>query len=894
MGGRNENRVVKMMEQRSRLASLGLALALALVFAGDSAIAASKKSKSRRSRASSQSRSKKKAGKKAKRPSLKIASLSLYPEDIQLVGAGAGQHFVVTASLKDGNTQDVTDIAKIAVGNRKVAKVAGNVVSGLSEGRTQLTITMSGKKVFTWVTISQLDLEPEISFVNDVMPVLTKSGCNASACHGAPPGKGGLKFSLFGYEPKDDAQTLTEGADGKRVNLDDPKQSLLLQKPTASVPHGGGQRFEVDSAEYKTLLAWLQNGAQGPADIEPTIERLEVYPGEAWLPTPKSTQRLVVTAHFSDGSKRDVTEKSVYVSNEDTVATADETGLVQGEQTGETAVMLRFLGRVAVSRVAVLPDWKQPRYPKLPQNNFIDEIIDVKLKKLRITPSANIDDAAFIRRVYLDVLGLTPPPEDVKKFMADSRKEKRATLIDELLLRPEHADLWAMKWGDTLRNNPRLTRQGLLPYHLWLRQQVADNVPYDQFTRSLLTALGKNAPENDEDTDYNPAANYFVVSRNPLDIASATSQIFLGVRMECARCHNHPFEKWTMNDYYGYAAFFGGVQARGRGNQMPRTVVLLNQNVNPRNPRARRLRTRVRNPVTGRPAVPKPLDGDEISPENLNRDVRVNMVDWMTAPENPYFAKNMVNRLWEHYFGRGIVDPVDDFRVTNPASNPELLDALAKEFIDKGFDLRHMHRLMVNSRTYQVSSRPNEYNRNDRGNFARYYPKRLSAEQLFDSISQATGIFLPIGGRGGRRGIAGRYLRGMKTPITRAMQFPAPRAPGEMGRFLDIFGKPAREEICSCERSSEGNMAQALALLNSNVVNNKISSQAGRVRKVFEAIDEMDEQIRELFLATLSRPPTPIEVEEASILVRSSEERRKGLEDLMWSLLNTREFMFNH
>jgi hypothetical protein len=848
-----------------------------------------------------------------------VTHLEILPRTATLDGPRSAQHLVVTAVSKDGATWDVTDRASLTFSNSKLVKMADGRAVPLADGETKVVAKLGRvSSAPATLTVQNSKTPAAVEFVNDIMPILSKGGCNSTACHGSPAGKGGFKLSLFGYEPELDHPAIAKDADGKRVNLKDPAKSLVLQKATMEVPHAGGQRVKPNTREYFTLLEWLKVGAPGLGEFEARVQKVTVLPEQPWMPSPQARQRLTVVAQMSDGTTRDVTDKALFSSNDDAIADVNGAGLVTAKRAGETAIMVRHLGQVAVARVAVLPAWKAQPLSKVEKRNFIDELVQAKLQKLRMVPSDLCTDEEFIRRATLDVCGLIPTVEEVRAFTADRSPDKRGRLIDVLLERPEHVDLWAMKWNDTLRNNPRLTRVGLGTYAKWIREQVAKNRPFDEFARDLLTATGKNAdiqldPNNlprqlqnrpraaalvaqINSVPANPAANFFVVTPDPLDVTSAASQIFLGVRIECARCHNHPFEKWTQNDYYGLASFFAGINARGQ-NQIPKVVM-----VNNRAPG-------IRHPKTNEIVEPKTLDNTDVDLKGVT-DKRVALAKWMTSPENPFFARATANRVWGHYFGRGIVEPIDDFRVTNPASNPELLDALAKEFAANRFDLKHLSRVILNSRTYQQSSRPNKYNEADASNFARSYPKRMMAEQIYDSISQATGLFIqaPGGGRGGRRrplAGAGNLLQQAyggampEGPVTRIMQLPG-FVPGQRGgnrgpaQFLTTFGKPRREVVCECERSSDGNMGQALELLNGDEVNGKLRSPFGRVQQLARGNKPEGEVIEELYLAALSRKPDAAELSEASSLLRSAKSRSEGVEDVMWGLLNSREFLFNH
>lgn len=841
-----------------------------------------------------------------------LLGLDIAPASATLTGPRSRQRLIVIASLKDGATVDATSLASFNVSNPKAGKVVNGTLLPVADGDLRLTARI-GKHTSTPADfkVENTQNPASVEFIADIMPILAKTGCNSTACHGSPAGKGGFKLSLFGYEPELDHAAIVKDGEGKRIDANTPEKSLLLQKATMAVTHAGGLRFKKDSPDYRVMLEWIKSGAPGLGEFVTRVKDLVVFPDQPFMPAPGARQRMAVTAVFSDGSTQDVTEKVIYTSNDDAIAAVDDEGVVQANRSGETALMVRYLGQVGIARIAVLPTWRLQPDNKTRPANYVDEAVRAKLQKLHTAPSDLCTDEEFVRRVYLDVCGLIPSPEETEKFLADTSPNKRARLIDRLLDTPEHVDLWTLRWNDTLRNNPQLTRVGAADYAGWVRKQLETNRPYDEWVRDLLTATGKNSAQvldpnnlpqqlqrmrNVEayvqqlnNTPPNPASNYYIVSRDPLDVTSATSQIFLGVRIECARCHNHPFERWTNSDYFGLAAFFTGVQSRG-SNQAPRIVTY-----NPRTPGPR-------DPKTNAVVDPRLLDDSEFTLQPMS-DRRAVVAQWMTSADNPWFARALVNRLWGHYFGRGIVEPIDDFRVTNPASNPELLDALARDFTANKFDVRHIHRVILNSRTYQQSSRPNQFNASDTANFARYYPKRLMAEQLYDSISQATGVFLDAGRGGGRRqnpGLQGlgRYGMAPQGPIDRVMQLPAlvagqGRGAGPLA-FLTTFGKPRRQAVCECERTADGNIGQALALMNGDVVNEKIAAPRGRIQQIAAARMEDGEAVSRVYVACLTRRPTPNELDEAVALVRSASSRREGIEDLAWSLLNSREFLFNH
>jgi hypothetical protein len=853
-------------------------------------------------------------------PAAGIVRLELEPSRLLLDGPRSVQHLVVTAIGKDGSTRDVTEEATFTVSRPGLTRIAVGNARPVRDGEARLVARL-GRLASRPSTLSVRNARTPapVSFVNDVMPILAKAGCNSTACHGSPAGKGGLKLSLFGYEPDLDHPALVKDADGRRIELKEPGRSLLILKPTGQLPHGGGRRFKPGSPEYTTLLAWLKSGAPGPGELEPKVARLEVAPSEPVMPAPGARQRLIVTAVMSDGSERDVTDGALYSSNDDGVAAVNDGGVVTAARPGETAVMVRYLGQVAVARIGVLPPWKAP-VVREPAGGYIDQHIGAKLRRLRLAPSELCTDAEFMRRAYQDVLGVIPTPEEVRAFTQNRSPDRRVRLVDALLERPEFVDLWTLLWDDILRNNPRLTRAGVGPFHTWIREQIAKNRPYDEFVRDLLTATGKNSDVPLEASylppalrgrrgvqlllnrvngiPFDPAASYYAPLPNPLDVTSATSQLFLGVRIECARCHNHPFEKWTQSDYYGLASFFSGLRVQGRQPALP-TVVLYDD-----------LAPRLRHPKTNEPVEPRVLDGEQVTIEP--GDPRTALAGWITSPRNPWFARAIVNRLWAHYFGRGIVDPVDDFRATNPPSNPALLDALARDLSEHGFDLKRVHRAILTSRAYQRSSKPNPYNREDRSSFARFYPRRMIAETLYDSIGQATDVPLNVPGRQARgrgmmmaAGPAQPILRSVydalpEGPVTRVTQLPVTpqaqrRGPaGGVGLFLDTFGRPKRETLGDCDRSADGNIGQALTLINGDEVNQKIRHPLGRVHALAGTPGTDAEIVTELYLAALSRPPDRRELKAAGALLAAAPSRTEGLEDLMWSLLNSREFLFIH
>lgn len=694
-----------------------------------------------------------------------------------------------------------------------------------------------------------------ISFANDVMPVLAKAGCNSGACHGAASGKKGFKISLRGYDPVADYLTLTRSADGRRINLNDPTHSLLLLKPTGLSPHEGGKRFEPDSRYADILRRWIAEGATSDVATAPKLVALEVTPTFRSFSAPGEVLQLQAVARYSDGSSRDVTADARYSSGNETTADVSESGLVRLRTKGEAALMIRYGALVAVSNVVVYQHnptfvWNSP-----PENNYVDQLVHAKLKTMQILPSEPTTDAEFLRRVSYDVIGLPPTSDEVRAFLADTQPDKRSRKIDELLERTEHADFWALKWGDLLKVRFDLLRdKGTWSMHRWLRDSIAANKPYDRFVRELVASEGGTSEQ--------PAANFWRVFQNADDASEAVVQIFCGVRLMCAKCHDHPFEKWVQTDYRGMSAFFAQV-ARKPATRGDDIIVYRNET----------------------PVQAKFLDGKPTTVA-ADTDARSLLADWLTAKDNPYLARAAVNRIWSHVFGKGIIDPVDDVRSSNPAVNEPLLAALAKDFVDHEFDVRHILRTILNSQTYQRSSRTNEFNRDDRYNFSHGTPRRLSAEQLLDTLSQVTGIRESFRSRFGAGSVA-QPVGGL-----RAGQLPDRQLTAEM---LELFGRPRGESTCACERHEEASMTQALHLINGKSVTDRLAAGNSKLVKLVQTPKITDAQIvEELYLSVLCRLPRPDETALMEKHLASAGERLKGAQDVMWVLLNSKEFLFNY
>jgi len=698
---------------------------------------------------------------------------------------------------------------------------------------------------------------PVVDFGQDVVPLLSRYGCNAGGCHGKASGQNGFKLSLFGFDVRYDHEAVVHQARGRRVFPASPENSLMLVKATGQLPHGGGKRFEIDSPAYRTLRDWIAQGARPADPAAPRLVRLHVAPASRIM-SPGQTVALKIEAETSDGARRDVTSMAQFSSNLDVVASVSEDGVVRpGDQRGEAVIMARYQGQVAVFR-AVLPHG-EPRtdLPGFAPNNYIDELAAKKWMQLGLQPSPLADDATFLRRVTVDLCGRLPTAEEARQFLADTNSDKRRTLVDRLLDSPDYPSFFALRWGAILRNsNLAGSDQAAYAFHNWLKDLIARNRPYDEMVRGIVAASGEWQDA--------PAINWYWQSRDDQlhQVTADTAQVFLGLRLQCARCHHHPYERWGQEDYFGLAGFFTRLGRKGFGQPPPYFA-------------SATVTTGERNPLTGKAPEPKYLDGPE-GKFGPDEDPRHGLVDWMSRPDNPFFARVFVNRLWGHFLGRGIVQEVDDMRETNPPSNPELLDALARDFVEHKFDMKHMVRTIVNSRVYQLSSEPTAHNEHDRQNFARFYGRRLIAEVFLDAVDQATGSRTRFNGVSSQ---------------ARAIDLPHE---GFGSYFLDTFDRPRRVTSCECERSSGATLAQVLLLANSDEVENKIAAGDGRVARLVTEKKSPKEALDELYLSTLGRFPKAEESTAALPYVEQATDKATALQDLLWTLLNTREFMFNH
>ena len=718
--------------------------------------------------------------------------------------------------------------------------------------------------------------QPEIHFATDIVPVLTKHGCNSGGCHGKATGQNGFKLSLLGFEPEADYLAIVKESRGRRIFPAAADHSLLLLKATGHMPHGGGRRMEEASDDYRLLQRWIANGARPPHEDDPRLERIELSPNEATL-TVGATQQLAVIAHFSDGNSRDVTRQAVYESNAKEIAAVSESGLVEtNRQTGLFSVMVRFGGKIATFHSAVPLQVSDDQRAKLATrldelesklDSRVDRLLIRQWRRLGITPSNLADDTTFIRRASIDICGTLPTREEIEAYLADTSPDRRARLIDRLLERPEYASYFALKWADILQNrgsgySTQKQRAGTALFAGWIRDSFAANKPYDQFVSEIITASGSQ--------NENPPAIWYRHVRSQADYVESVAQAFLGVRIQCAQCHHHPFDRWSQADYYGLAAVFARVGRKGGftdAEVATDEIIFLKDQGEVFHPRDQRL------------MKPKPLGGSEFELTRFD-DPRENLARWMTAADNPFFARTMVNRLWAHFLGHGIIDPIDDARSTNPPTNPELLDALAEDFVSSGYDVKHLIRLICNSHAYALESAPNEWNRDDAQTFARFYPRRLTAEVLLDGISQVLDV--PTQFSGG----PGAFPAG-----TRAIELPDENVPAS---FLDVFGRPARTSACECERVDAPGLSQALTLINSVEIQQKLTAKDGYAARLASNELSHDVNARDIFLRVLGRPARSEELAAAVEFLASAEDRADAYRSLLWSLLATNEFLFNH
>ena len=786
-----------------------------------------------------------------------VQRLEVFPPKLDLAGPRSRAQLIVTGYDAQGRARDLTDQVELSLSDASLATLRKAVVIPQDNGEGKLIVRHGSLRQEISLRVSSADQLQPVSFSYDVLPALSKQGCSSGACHGSPSGKGGFRLSLRAFDPPLDQLTLVREAQGRRVNPLAAEESLLLTKPTMKVPHGGGLQMTAQTPAYQLLRDWIHEGCRLDPEQTPQCVRLEVYPPSGRvLHHPAKTQQLGVRAHFSDGSFRDVTHLAAYTTSDAEVAEVSHGGRITGRDRGEAAIGVRYLDRFESVLTTFVRDVKNYRWEAPPARNYIDEHVDAKLKKMQYLPSKVCTDDEFLRRVYLDVIGLLPTVEETRKFLADKSPDKRDRLIDQLLKRPEYAKFWALKWSDLLRvTKKQLGEQGVHKYHRWIQQAIANNTPYDQFARRLLTASGS--------TLSNPPANFYGAATDANDCVESVSQVFLGARLQCAKCHNHPFESWTQDNYYGMAAFFHRVK-RQKAARPDEKIIWIASSGEVTQPRTKQ---------TMKPWLPRQ---GEAAPA-AEQDRREIFAEWLTQDGNPFFAKVEANRIWSHLLGRGIIEPVDDLRASNPPANAELLEALAQDFVEHGFDRKHLIRRILRSRTYQTSYLPNSQNRDEIKYFSHHQPRLLSAEQLLDAVSRATGVAEPFQG----------LPAGLK-----ATQLPAPDL--AENEFLKTFGQPQRQTVCACERSSDSNLNMAIQLLNGDLIYKKLRDPKNHFRRMAAEKKSNEEIIERLYLAALCRFPEPAEKQAALKHLQSKKDRLAALEDLGWAILNMNEFLFQH
>ncbi len=781
-------------------------------------------------------------------------SIAVFPPDINIQSARGKQRIIVQASYADGITRDVTAQAKVNISDPKVAKIVDLEVLPVGDGKCSVAVEFEGKTTQVPVDVKDATKDRPISFKLDVMPIFLRNGCNQGGCHGAARGKDGFRLSLFGFDPDGDHYRLTRELNGRRINLAIPEESLLIEKSIGKVPHTGGQKFAVGEQYYNDLVRWVDaGGPQDPAGI-PTPVSVDLYPKSALLDGKGSTQQLIVRAKYSDGSERDVTSLALFLSSNDSSGKVSPNGLVTAGDRGEAFVMARFSTFTVGVPFIVLPKDLKFSFPNAPEKNYIDTLVNAKLKNLRIAPSATCSDEVFLRRIFIDLTGMLPSVEEYKTFMANKSADKREQLVKELMERKEFSELWVLKWAELLqiRSSNQVSYKATLLYYNWLQDRIARNVPLNQWVQELLGANGG--------TFNNPVTNYYQNETDILKVTENVAQVFMGMRIQCAQCHNHPFDRWTMDDYYGFAAFF--TQIGRKRTDDPRELVVFNSGTG-----------EINHPVGGRRMAPKYLGGEV--PDVTGKDRRALMAEWLASPKNPYFATNLANMVWTHFFGLGIINEVDDVRVSNPPSNSELLQELGKKFTEYNYDFKRLVKDIVLSTTYQLSTQTNPSNESDIKNFSHSSIRRIKAETFLDCISQVTETKnkfpgLPLGAR--------------------AVQI----ADGQVSNyFLTTFGRATRESVCSCEVKLDPTLSQSLHLLNGDATTQRIT-QGNLVGKLLKEKKTPEEILDEIYIRCLSRMPSSDEKTKVLALVNAEKDKKQVLEDAFWAVLNTREYMFNH
>jgi hypothetical protein len=787
-------------------------------------------------------------------PARQVTGLSIFPPDIQVSTKRGKQVVVVQASYSDGITEDVSTKCNLRLENPALGRIDGQTILPVADGYSRVLANFGGVAAAAPLAMTQATAERPISFKLDVMPIFMRTGCNTGGCHGAARGKDGFRLSLFGFDPDGDHYRLTRELNGRRINMALPAESMLLEKVCGKVSHTGGQRMTENDEYWQTIVRWLEADAPiDPATVA-TCVAVDIFPKVSVLNGKGSTQRMTVKARYSDNTTRDVTHLALFLSSNDASAKIATDGLVTAGDRGEAFVMARFNTFTVGSPMVVLPKDYQFTFPASVEANYVDTLVNAKLKKLRIAPSGVCTDEAFLRRVYVDVIGVLPTAEEYTRYMASTSPTKREELVDELLGRKEFAELWVLKWAELLqiRSSNQVSYKSTLLYYNWLQDKIARNVPVNEWVQELLGANGG--------TFKNPATNYYQNETDILKVTENVAQVFMGMRVQCAQCHNHPFDRWTMDDYYGFAAFFSQIGRKGTDD--PRETIVFNSGGG-----------EVRHPLGNRVMAPKFLGG--VAPDVAGKDRRLLMSNWLASPENPYFATNLSNIVWAHFFGSGIINEVDDVRVSNPPSNGELLNELGKRFTDYKYDFKKLVRDICVSKTYQRSTQTNASNEQDTRNFSHAAIRRIKAETFLDCISQVTETpnkfpGLPLGAR--------------------AVQI----ADGTVSNyFLTTFGRATRDTVCACEVRLEPTLSQSLHLLNGDTTGQRIRQGNLIGKRITDKKQPLD-IIDEVYVRCLARRPTEAEKQKLVSLIAAETDKKKALEDVFWAVLNSREFMFNH
>ncbi len=803
--------------------------------------------------------------------------LAVLPGSSTIYGAHGVQQLVVEQLNDSKFSGDQTDHASFTSSNDNVATVdAAGVVHPVKNGAVTIMAKIGEQSCKVGITIVGMDRDTGRSFRNDVQPVLAKMGCSMGACHGALAGKGGFKLSLRGYDASADFDAITRAADGRRIEPSDPGRSLILLKPTMTVPHKGGLRFDTESPAFEILSHWIAEGAKPPMDDDPRIEGIEVYPSDVTL-HPKDVQRIVVRAKYSDGHTNDVTPWAKFTATNEAVAGVNDGGRITCNGHGGGAISVWYSSKIAIVRVRSPYDTPIPEsvFKEAKHRNFVDELILKQLASLRLQPSPIADDATFMRRAYLDTIGKLPTANEVRSFLADGAPDKRDRLIESLLARDEFVDYWSFQWSDLLLvNGTRLRPKAVEAFYKWIREQVKANTPWNRFAEQIVVAKGSSIE--------NGATNFYALHQDPEDMSENISQAFMGLSIGCAKCHNHPLEKWTNDQYYAMANMFARVHAKGWGGEGRNGDGVRNLFVSSRGDLVQ--------PTKGVIQPPAPLDGSPL-PVDSDEDRRLALACWLTSPENPYFARSITNRVWANFFGVGIVEPVDDMRLSNAASNEELLSAASKYLVDHDYDLKALMRVILQSNTYQMSSQPVAESRDDSRYYSHYYPRRLSAEVALDAVSQVTAEpteFTQIEFPGSDFVKTDFYPKG-----TRALQL---YDSAVVSPFLRKFGRNQRAITCQCERSNEPSLVQALHISNGDTIRAKLTAKDGKVESLAKDGQSLYRVIEDLYLSALSRYPTDAEVSKLLAVTGDvqASNRRIAIEDLYWAVLSSREFLFNH